>query len=67
MMLRVTLKRSVIGYNKRQRQTAKALGLGKVGSSYLHARSDSVMGTDPQDRSTCSMSGRVLEPVEVGK
>lgn len=44
MMLRVTLRKSVIGYNQRQRATVKALGLNKVGSSYLHAPSDSVLG-----------------------
>ena len=44
MMLRVTLKKSVIGYNKRQRATVLALGLNKVGSSYLHAPSESVLG-----------------------
>jgi large subunit ribosomal protein L30 len=44
MMLRVTLKKSVIGCNQRQRATVRALGLGKVGSSYLHAPSDSVLG-----------------------
>ena len=44
MMLRVTLKKSVIGYNQRQRATVRALGLNKVGSSYLHAPSDSVLG-----------------------
>lgn len=43
-MLRVTLKRSVIGYNKRQRATVSALGLGKIGSSVVHAESDSVKG-----------------------
>ena len=43
-MLRVTLKRSVIGYNKRQRATVQALGLNKIGSSAIHAESESVMG-----------------------
>ena len=43
-MLRVSLKRSVIGYNQRQRATAKALGLGKVGSCAVHADSESVRG-----------------------
>lgn len=43
-MLRVTLKKSVIGYNKKQRDTVKALGLGKVGSSAVHAESDCIKG-----------------------
>ncbi len=43
-MLKVTLKKSVIGYNKRQRATVKALGLGRVGSSVVQAESPAVMG-----------------------
>lgn len=43
-MLKVTLKKSVIGYNKRQRATVRALGLGKVGSSVLQAESPSILG-----------------------
>jgi len=43
-MLKVTLKKSVIGYDKRQRATVKALGLGKVGSSVLQAESPAILG-----------------------
>ena len=43
-MLRVTLKKSVIGYNKRQRATVEALGLGKIGSSAVHAEGPCIMG-----------------------
>ena len=43
-MLKVTLTKSVIGYDKTQRATVRALGLGKMGSSAVHAESDSVMG-----------------------
>ena len=43
-MLKVTLKSSVIGSNQRQRATVKALGLGKIGSSVVHAQSGCVMG-----------------------
>ena len=43
-MLKVTLKKSMIGYDQRQRATVRALGLNKVGSSTLHAESDSVLG-----------------------
>lgn len=43
-MLKITLKNSVIGSNKRQRATVKALGLGKISSSAVHAESDSVLG-----------------------
>ena len=44
MMVKVTLKRSVAGYNKRQRATVMALGLGKVGSSAVHADNDCITG-----------------------
>ncbi|MCE5322442.1 50S ribosomal protein L30 [bacterium] len=43
-MLKITLKNSVIGYNKRQRATVKALGLGKVGSSVVQSANDCVKG-----------------------
>ena len=43
-MLKVTLKKSVIGYNKRQKAPVSALGLGKIGSSAVHAENASVMG-----------------------
>lgn len=43
-MLKVTLKKSVIGYDKRQRATVRALGLGKVGSTVLQAESPSILG-----------------------
>lgn len=43
-MLKVTLKKSVIGYNKKQRATVKALGLGKVGSSVLQSESPAILG-----------------------
>ncbi|MCL5102689.1 MAG: 50S ribosomal protein L30 [Armatimonadetes bacterium] len=44
MMLKVTLIKSVIGYDKRQKATVSALGLGKVGSSALHGDNACVMG-----------------------
>ena len=43
-MLKITLKKSVIGYNKKQGATAKALGLGKVGSSVIQAENECVLG-----------------------
>jgi large subunit ribosomal protein L30 len=43
-MLKVTLRKSVIGYDKRQKATVKALGLNKVGSCAVHADSDSIKG-----------------------
>ena len=43
-MLKVTLKKSVIGYDKKQRATVKALGLGKIGSCAVHSDNECVMG-----------------------
>ena len=43
-MLKVTLIKSVIGYNKRQRATVKALGLGKISSSVLQDESPAILG-----------------------
>lgn len=42
--LRVTLVKSPIGYNKRQKETVKALGLGKMNSSILHEDTPPVRG-----------------------
>ena len=43
-MIRITLKKSVIGYEKSQRLTARALGLGKVGSSAVHEETPQIQG-----------------------
>ena len=43
-MLKITLKKSVIGYNKKQAATAKALGLGKIGSSVMQPENDAILG-----------------------
>lgn len=43
-MIKVTLKRSVIGFEKSQRATVRALGLGKIGSSAVHAETPQIMG-----------------------
>ena len=43
-MLKITLKKSVIGFNKRQRATVKALGLGKISSSVLQEDSPAILG-----------------------
>ncbi len=42
--VRVTLVRSPIGYNKRQKATVKALGLGKMNSSVVHDDTPPVRG-----------------------
>ena len=62
-MLKVTLKKSVIGYNKRQRATVKALGLGKVGSSVLQAESAPILGMIRKVPHLLSVES-LAEPVE---
>lgn len=42
--LKITLTRSLIGYEKSQRLTANALGLGKVGSSVTQPDSAPIQG-----------------------
>ena len=42
--VRVTLRRSLIGYPADQRRTAHALGLRRIGASRVHARTASVAG-----------------------
>ena len=42
--LKITLKRSLIGYDGRQALTARALGLGKVGSSVTQPDNESIRG-----------------------
>ncbi len=63
-MLRVTLKRSMIGYDKRQRATVRALGLNKIGSSAVHAESDSVLGMVRKVGHMLEVA-RLQDPVEV--
>ena len=43
-MLKLTLKKSVIGFNKKQYVAVKALGLGKINSSAVQAESPAVLG-----------------------
>jgi large subunit ribosomal protein L30 len=64
-MLKVTLKKSVIGYNKKQRDTVKALGLGKVGSSVVvHPENVCVMGMVNKIPHLLNVE-KLQEPVEV--
>jgi large subunit ribosomal protein L30 len=43
-MLKITLKKSLIGYEKDQRLTANALGLGKIGSSVVQPDNSAIRG-----------------------
>ena len=42
--INVTLKRSVIGATKRQKDTVKALGLGKLNSTVVHDDTPQILG-----------------------
>lgn len=44
IMLEVTLTKSPIGYNKRQRGTVSALGLKKLNQTVTHEDSDVIRG-----------------------
>jgi large subunit ribosomal protein L30 len=43
-MLKITLRKSLIGYEKSQRRTAEALGLGRVGSTVTQPDNGPVRG-----------------------
>jgi len=43
-MLKIKLKRSLIGYEKDQRLTSNALGLGKVGSTVIQPDNGAIRG-----------------------
>ncbi|HEY9856902.1 MAG TPA: 50S ribosomal protein L30 [Stenomitos sp.] len=42
--IKITLVKSPIGYDKRQKAVVKALGLGKLNSSVEHFDSPTIMG-----------------------
>ena len=43
-MLRVTLRKSAIGFNERQKRTLKALGLRRIGQTVEHPDNAAVRG-----------------------
>jgi large subunit ribosomal protein L30 len=43
-MLKITLTKSLIGFNQKQRGTVRALGLGKLGSWVLHTDTPVIRG-----------------------
>jgi len=63
-MLKVTLKKSFIGYDKTQAATVRALGLNKVGSSYVHTDNDCVKGMIRKIRHLLTVE-ELQDPVEV--
>ena len=42
--IRITLVKSVIGYNRDVRETAKSLGLGKLRSSAIQVKTPDILG-----------------------
>ena len=42
--LKITLKKSIIGRNQRQRKTIEALGLKKIGQSVVHDDTPQIRG-----------------------
>ena len=63
--LKIVLKRSLIGYERSQRLTANALGLGKVGSMVTQADTASIRGMIHKLAHVLSVefeNGQVLEP-----
>ena len=43
-MLKITLRKSPIGYSVRQKRTVQALGLGKMNSSTMQADTPQILG-----------------------
>lgn len=43
-MIKIRLKRSVIGFNVKQKRTVKALGLGRVGSVVVQEETPVILG-----------------------
>ena len=43
-MLKITLRKSLIGASKKQKETAKALGLTKTNSSVVQKDNDAIRG-----------------------
>lgn len=63
--LKIVLKRSLIGYEKSQRLTADALGLGKVGSLVTQTDTASIRGMLHKIAHVVSVeaeNGQVIEP-----
>lgn len=43
-MIKVTLKKSAIGFPKKTKATVQALGLRKIGASAVHEENDAILG-----------------------
>jgi large subunit ribosomal protein L30 len=62
-MIKIRLKRSVIGFDKTQKRTVKALGLGRVGSVVVQEESPSILGMIKKIPHLLAVE-RLEEPVE---
>ena len=62
-MLKITLKRSLIGCPDTQHRTARALGLGKTGSSVLQQDTEAIRGSLHKLRHLLVVETLAEEPV----
>ena len=62
-MIKITLKRSVIGFNEKQRRTVKSLGLGRIGSTVVQEESPVILGMIQKVSHLLDVQ-RLEEPVE---
>lgn len=65
-MLKVTLVKSVIGYDKRLRKTVSAMGLGKIGSSTVLPDNAPVRGMIRKTEHLVQVE-QLADPVEVAQ
>ncbi|MEN6520837.1 MAG: 50S ribosomal protein L30 [Armatimonadota bacterium] len=65
-MIKITLKRSVIGFNEKQRKTVQSLGLGRVGSAVVHEETPVILGMIRKVPHLLSVE-RLEDPVEGSK
>ena len=65
-MIKITLKRSVIGFNEKQRRTVRSLGLGRVGSVVVQEESPVILGMIRIVTHLLDVE-RLAEPVEESK
>jgi large subunit ribosomal protein L30 len=62
-MIKITLKRSLIGFNEKQRRTVRGLGLGRVGSVVIQEESPAILGMVRKVPHLLQVE-RLAEPVE---
>ncbi|MBI2842775.1 MAG: 50S ribosomal protein L30 [Armatimonadetes bacterium] len=63
-MIKITLKRSLIGFNEKQRRTVRSLGLGRIGSSVVQEETPAILGMVRKVPHLVEVD-RLAEPVEV--